>query len=51
MQLIDRRSFLAGLGRAGAGVATGSWLQTIGYAQSGGPARAFVRRAPGRADF
>src|SRR5690349_19259269 len=51
MEPIDRRSFLSGLGRAGAVIATESWLQTIGYAQGRGPARAFVRRAPGRADF
>jgi alpha-L-arabinofuranosidase len=48
----NRRTFLAGLGAAGAYTATGSWLQTIGYAQtSGGPARAFLRPSPARADF
>ncbi len=51
MRSLDRRSFLAGLGSAGAGVAAASWLQVIGYAQSRGPARAFLRRAPGRGDF
>ena len=51
MRSVDRRSFLAGLGSAGAGVAAASWLQAIGYAQSRGPARAFLRRAPGRSDF
>ena len=51
MRSLDRRSFLAGLGRAGAGVATASWLQTIGYAQSRGPARAFLRELPPAADF
>jgi alpha-N-arabinofuranosidase len=47
-----RRTFLATLGTAGAYAATGSWLQTIGYAQtSRGPARAFLRSSPARADF
>src|SRR5436190_21324006 len=48
---IERRAFLAGLGGAGALLATGSWLEAIGYAQTRGPARAFVRSAPGRVDF
>ena len=48
---VDRRGFLAGLGGAGALLATGSWLEAIGYAQTRGPARAFVRSAPGRGDF
>ena len=51
MRSVDRRSFLAGLSSAGASVAAASWLQAIGYAQSRGPARAFLRRAPGRSDF
>src|SRR6187397_3676019 len=51
MRSVDRRSFLAGLGSAGASVAAASWLQAIGYAQSRGPARATLRRAPGRSDF
>ena len=48
---VDRRRFLAGLGGAGALLATGPWLEAIGYAQTRGPARAFVRSAPGRTDF
>jgi hypothetical protein len=48
---IDRRTFLAGLGKAGALLATGSWLEAIGYAQTRGPARAFVRSVAGRVDF
>ena len=49
---LDRRSFLSGLGRAGAALASASWLDAIGYAQvSRGPARAYLRRAPGRGDF
>ncbi len=52
MSSLNRRSFLAGLGATGALAASGSWLEAIGYAQtSGGPARAFLRRAPGRTDF
>ncbi len=46
-----RRSFLAGLGGIGALAAGGSWLDAIGYAQGRGPARAFLRRAPGRGEF
>jgi alpha-L-arabinofuranosidase len=48
---VDRRTFLAGLGSAGALLAAGSWLEAIGYAQMRGPARAFVRSMAGRADF
>jgi alpha-N-arabinofuranosidase len=52
MKSSDRRSFLAGLGRAGALMAAGPWLRALGYAQSGrGPARAWIRRSPGRVDF
>ena len=51
MSPLDRRTFLAGLGAAGAALATGSWLEAIGYAQGRGPARAFLRRAAGRRDF
>ena len=48
----DRRQFLASLGRAGAFLASASWLDAIGYAQaSRGPTRAFLRRAPGRGDL
>ena len=51
MNYPSRRSFLAGLGAAGALAAMPSWLP-VGYAQSsGGPARAFIRRAPGRNAF
>ncbi len=49
--MTTRRAFLAGLGGVGALAARGSWLETIGYAQSRGPARAFLRRAPGRGEF
>lgn len=48
----NRRAFLASLGRAGALAAAGSWLPSTGYAQAGpGPARVFLRRAPGRDDL
>src|SRR5213083_1400104 len=51
MTAFNRRAFLASLGRAGALAAAQSWLP-IGYAQvSRGPARAFLRRSPGRADL
>jgi alpha-N-arabinofuranosidase len=43
MEPMLRRRFLSTLGRAGALLATGSWLDAIGYAQvSRGPARALV---------
>src|SRR4051812_10394750 len=51
MSSMTRRSFLGGLGRAGAFVAAAPWLHKIGYAQARGPARAFLRRAPGRGEF
>lgn len=47
----DRRNFLVSLGRAGAVLAAAPWLEAIGYAQAKGPARAFIRTVPGRADF
>jgi alpha-N-arabinofuranosidase len=51
MRSFDRRSFLSGLGMAGASLAAGSTLQAIGYTQAPGPARAFLRRAAGRGDL
>jgi alpha-N-arabinofuranosidase len=48
----ERRRFLSTLGRTGALLAAGSWLDAIGYAQVGGStARAVLRAAPGREDF
>ena len=47
----DRRTFLAGLGHAGALVAAAPWLEAIGYAQARGAARAFVRRRPDAVDL
>ena len=48
---VDRRTFLAGLGGTGALLAAGGWLDAVGYAQTRGPARAFVRKRPGGIDF
>jgi alpha-N-arabinofuranosidase len=48
---VDRRTFLAGLGGTGALLAAGTWLDAVGYAQTRGPARAFVRKRPDRIDF
>ena len=48
----DRRAFLAGLGQAGAALAAGSWLESIGYAQvSRGPARVRIQPPLAAADF
>jgi alpha-N-arabinofuranosidase len=48
----SRRDFLANLGGAGAMLATGSWLDAIGYAQGiRGPARALIQQPRVRADF
>src|SRR5688500_7273256 len=44
MEPMHRRRFLSSLGRTGALLAAGSWLDLIGYAQvSRGPARAFIQ--------
>ncbi len=49
---LNRRTFLAGLGKSGALLAAGPWLQTIGYAQvSRGPARAIIVQSRTRQDF
>jgi alpha-N-arabinofuranosidase len=48
----SRRRFLAELGRSGAALAAGSWLGSIGYAQtSSGPARAVINQGRYRADI
>jgi alpha-N-arabinofuranosidase len=50
--ILSRRTFLSRLGRSGAALAAGSWLPTIGYAQtSRGPARALINQAPRRSEF
>jgi alpha-L-arabinofuranosidase len=41
---VTRRNFLAGLGKSGAALAAGSWLGTLGYAQTRGPARAVINQ-------
>jgi alpha-N-arabinofuranosidase len=52
MDELHRRRFLSTLGRTGALLASGSWLDLIGYAQSArGPARVSIRQMPGRDDF
>ena len=52
MTSFDRRTFLAGLGRAGAALAAASWLEAIGYAQvSRGPRACSDSAAAGAADF
>ena len=49
---LNRRRFLADLGRAGAALAASSWLAGIGYAAVGrGPARAVINRARWRSDL
>ena len=48
----SRRRFLANLGGAGAMLATGSWLDAIGYAQGvRGAARALVQQPRVHSDF
>ena len=52
MEPMLRRRFLSTLGRTGALLAAGSWLDAIGYAQiSRGPARAVVVPSRARGDF
>ena len=49
MTACDRRAFLTSLGSAAGVAVAGAWLPSMGYAQAGrGPARAFLRRSPGR---
>jgi alpha-N-arabinofuranosidase len=48
----SRRRFLSGLGKAGALLATGSWLESIGYAQTArAAARALIQQPAVRTDF
>src|SRR3989337_1484145 len=52
MTSASRRRFLSSLGRAGALLAAGSWLDAIGYAQAGrGPARALIQQSRAGTDF
>src|SRR3982751_2448153 len=51
MSALTRRAFLSRIGAAGALAGAAPWLP-VGYAQTVvGPARAFLRRMPGRAEF
>jgi alpha-N-arabinofuranosidase len=47
----DRRTFLQQLGRSGAALAAAPWLQSIGFAQTAGPARTVINQARYRADM
>jgi alpha-N-arabinofuranosidase len=52
MTSASRRRFLEGLGKAGAMLATASWLEAIGYAQGArGPARALIQQPRVRTDL
>src|SRR5918995_2696641 len=48
---LSRREFLAGLGKSGAALAAGSWLGSIGYAATMGPARAVINQARYRSEL
>jgi alpha-N-arabinofuranosidase len=49
---LNRRRFLSALGKSGAMLTAGSWLGSIGYAQtSRGPARAVIHQARFRPEF
>ena len=48
---LSRREFLAGLGKSGAALAAGSWLGSIGYAATTGPARAVIHAARYRSEM
>jgi alpha-L-arabinofuranosidase len=48
---LSRREFLAGLGKSGAALAAGSWLGSIGYAATTGPARAIINQARYRSEL
>ena len=51
VQTYSRRKFLAQLGYAGAALASASWLASIGYAQTRGPARAVINQARYRSEL
>ncbi len=50
-QHVNRREFVAGLGRSGAALAAASWLPGFGYAETRGPARAVLQRTRYRSDM
>lgn len=47
----NRRMFLSQLGSAGAALVSGSWLASVGYAQTRGPARAVIHQARYRSEL
>ena len=47
----NRREFLGGLGVGGAALVADSWLPSFGFAQTAGPARAFVNKARSVSDL
>jgi alpha-N-arabinofuranosidase len=52
MTQFDRRTFVAGLGKAGGALAAASWLEAVGYTQvSRGPARVRMQQPLAAADF
>ncbi|HOM99111.1 MAG TPA: alpha-L-arabinofuranosidase C-terminal domain-containing protein, partial [Acidobacteriota bacterium] len=50
-ELSHRRTFLSQLCSSGAALAAGSWLSSIGYAQTRGPAKVFIETARVRAEM
>jgi alpha-N-arabinofuranosidase len=48
---VNRRDFVASLGRSGAALAAASWLPAFGFAQTRGPARAVLQASRARADL
>jgi alpha-N-arabinofuranosidase len=46
-----RREFLRTLGKSGAALAAGSWLQAIGYTAAAGPARVVINQARVRSEL
>ena len=51
LTVLTRRTFLSRMGVAGTLAAAAPWRLPLGYTQTRGPARAFLRGVPGRADF
>ncbi|HRR56794.1 MAG TPA: hypothetical protein P5057_07485, partial [Acidobacteriota bacterium] len=50
-ELSHRRTFLSQLCSSGAALAAGSWLSSIGYAQTRGPAKVFIETTRVRAEM
>jgi alpha-N-arabinofuranosidase len=51
MHRTNRRKFLKQVGFSGAALTAGSWLTSIGYAQTRGPARTVINQARYRSDM